>query len=171
MTLRRKSAADTLRPLLEELGTLVGLVTSKATRSQGLALLSGILALVKEVGQWSDTVDREKPDDLKACKVRLPFHYHAYTLKISKAILNNLLDRSLLACEHFIKANIAQRTLEDCYPRLAIRSRTSGDWHEGAETMSKLLVGSFSVSCTPLTCSFRKRTPHLGCRLPLGLPL
>ncbi|KAH9477682.1 hypothetical protein JR316_0009908 [Psilocybe cubensis] len=143
LTLRRKSAADTLRPMCKELGSLIGSVTSKATRVQGLSVLSSIFSLVKEIGRWSDTLGQEKLDDLNACKT----------------IVNNLLDRSLLACERFIKANIAQRTLEECHPRLSKLSRTNVDWQEGAQIMSKFLetYNSLGISSTTSQCT----TSHL----------
>ncbi|PPQ78415.1 LOW QUALITY PROTEIN: hypothetical protein CVT25_011890 [Psilocybe cyanescens] len=165
ITLRQKSAADTLRPLCKELGTLVGLVTSNSTRSQGLALLSSILTFVEEVGQWTDAVDREKPDDLKAF-VPTWASESAYRLKTIKKILNDLLDHSLLACERFIKANIAQRTLEECYPRLALRSRITSNWQEGAESMSKLLVRGFSCNHTRSNNSLQDVCDTLGLSVP-----
>ncbi|KDR72651.1 hypothetical protein GALMADRAFT_252818 [Galerina marginata CBS 339.88] len=129
MKLRRKSASDTLVPLLQELEAIIGPASGKATRTEGRLLLFSAATLAKRVRGWVDLVSLEDEEDVKACK----------------AIIKRLLDSALIACEGLIQANVAQRTLEECFPRLGLRSRTESDWEEGEKAILEILEAYSSL--------------------------
>ena len=56
MTLRRKSAPDTLRPLLEELQKVIRLAVPMLTTQEGRAIISGIAVLCEKITKWAETV-------------------------------------------------------------------------------------------------------------------
>ncbi|KAF8911608.1 hypothetical protein CPB84DRAFT_1762365 [Gymnopilus junonius] len=123
LQLRRKSAQDTIRPLCKELEAVIQYASVKATLAQGRSLLSRIANLSKRIWEWVQG-SASVQEDIQACKL----------------ILKVLVDSSLIACERFLKANSAQRVLEECYPRLAGRSELGSDWQEGEQVVSDLIA-------------------------------
>ncbi|KAF8954890.1 hypothetical protein BDZ97DRAFT_1862360 [Flammula alnicola] len=121
--LRRKLASDTLRPLFEDLEGIVKLAGRKATQDEGRSMIHSIARLALNTKEWVDKANVNSPEDNHVCK----------------AILRSLLDRALLACGHSLGASIAQRTLEECFPRLALRSRSRPDWEDGEKAILELL--------------------------------
>ncbi|KAF9482730.1 hypothetical protein BDN70DRAFT_892362 [Pholiota conissans] len=106
MKLRRKSAANTIEPFFGDLEETLHAASPLATKAESRSIISGISNLSSSTLQWvlSNTDSNE---DIVACKI----------------IISKLLNRSLLSFNQGINTDIAQRTLEEYYPRLAFRSR------------------------------------------------
>jgi hypothetical protein len=69
MKLRRKSAPDTLRPLLNELEAVIRLAVPTLTTQEGRAIISGIAVLCQKVAKWADTVAGDEHEDTRISKV------------------------------------------------------------------------------------------------------
>lgn len=69
MKLRRKSAPDTLRPLLNELEAVIRLAVPTLTTQEGRAIISGIAVLCQKVAKWADTVAGGEHEDTRISKV------------------------------------------------------------------------------------------------------
>ncbi|KAF8189305.1 hypothetical protein BJ912DRAFT_967076 [Pholiota molesta] len=120
--LRRKSAEDTLQPLFEELQKIIDTTSSIATKEESRNTIAGISRLSSNVLKWV-ACNVDPKEDSEACKI----------------LLRNLLDRSLRACYRGLHTGIAQRTLEECYPRLAFRSRSQSANEAGEQEIQGLL--------------------------------
>ncbi len=76
-------------------------------------------------------------------KYALVFFFLSIYNDLNKAIISDMLDRSLLMCRHGIHTSIAQRTLEKCYPRLALRSAARSSADSGENAVMEWLVSLF----------------------------
>lgn len=85
--------------------------------------------------------------------------------EIFQILLRNLLDRSLHACNRGLHTGIAQRTLEECHPRLAFRSRSQSGNEAGEKEIQELLVFLFSIFYIPRPNFIRTNTQLLTSRL------
>ncbi|KAF9564517.1 hypothetical protein CPC08DRAFT_741429 [Agrocybe pediades] len=115
LKLRRKSASETIKPLFEELRTIVDMAVPKALKNETRVLLGNITDLVRRVGEWSQRNNALNKADQEACAI----------------LMRRLLENSVSTCSQKLQTDIAQRTLEKCYPRLAVRSKVSPDSEEG----------------------------------------
>jgi len=69
MNLRRKSAPDTLRPLLKELQKVIQLAVPVLTTQEGRAIISGITVLCQKIAKWAETVSGGEREDTRLSKV------------------------------------------------------------------------------------------------------
>ena len=69
MKLRRKSAPDTLRPLLNQLQKAIQLTVPMLSTHEGRAIISGITVLCRKIAKWAETVAREEHEDTRLSKV------------------------------------------------------------------------------------------------------
>ncbi|KAF9525400.1 hypothetical protein CPB83DRAFT_897004 [Crepidotus variabilis] len=122
LKLRRKSPSETIRPLLKELESLLSVSAPFLKVNHTRMTLSLCVELVLVCHKWAMSVDSV-----------------ADGIKDTRAILKSLVD--LLALSHVlnIQASIAQRTFEECFPRLVFRSSLLDGWKDGDEVVGKLL--------------------------------
>ena len=69
MKLRRKSAPDTLRPLLKELQKVIQLAVPILRTQEGRAIISGITVLCQKIAKWAETVAGGEHEDTRLSKV------------------------------------------------------------------------------------------------------
>jgi hypothetical protein len=69
MKLRRKSATDTLRPLLKELQKVIQLAVPILTTQEGRAIISGVTVLCRKIAKWAETVAGDEHEDTRLSKV------------------------------------------------------------------------------------------------------
>ena len=69
MELRRKSAPDTLRPLLEDLQKVIQLAVPILTTQEGRAIISGIIILCRKTAKWAETIAGGEHEDTRLSKV------------------------------------------------------------------------------------------------------
>ena len=69
MKLRRKSAPDTLRPLLKEIQKVVQLAVPTLTTQEGRAIISSITVLCQKVAKWAETIAGGEHEDIRLSKV------------------------------------------------------------------------------------------------------
>ena len=62
-----------------------------------------------------------------------------------KDIWYSMLDFTLTICASSINTSLAQRTFEECFSRLTIRSAVPPGWEEGEKVISGALVRSGNV--------------------------
>ncbi|KAI5900554.1 uncharacterized protein SCHCODRAFT_073984 [Schizophyllum commune H4-8] len=136
LKLRRKTAAETIDPLLQEITRVVNLASMNCAREDGREVLSAIARLASSTSRWIDglDIDRAAADEAKR--------------RMSRA-----LEDAVSSCSGSIQSALSQRTFNELYPRLA---RMSGPlpegWEEGANavrsagTSHEALNGSTSSS-------------------------
>ena len=69
MKLRRKSAPETLRPLLKELEKVIQLAVPILTTQEGRAIISGITVLCRKIAKWLETATGGECEDTRVSKV------------------------------------------------------------------------------------------------------
>ena len=69
MKLRRKSALDTLRPLLKELQKVIRLAVPTLTTHEGRTIISGIAVLCRKIAKWAETMAGGEQEDTRLSKV------------------------------------------------------------------------------------------------------
>ncbi|KAF8805834.1 hypothetical protein BYT27DRAFT_7103611 [Phlegmacium glaucopus] len=119
MKMRRNSAPDILRPLLKDLQAVIQRAAPTMTTQEGRSIISGIAMLCQKTTRWAETVVGDKHEGTQT----------------SKEILKGLLNQAIVSCGHCIRASVAQRTFEVCYPRLTIRSSQQPGWEEGEKVI------------------------------------
>ena len=67
--MRRKSAPDTLRPLLKELQKVIELTVPILTTEEGRTIISGITVLCRRIAKWAETVAGDGHEDTRLSKV------------------------------------------------------------------------------------------------------
>lgn len=67
--MRRKSAPATIRPLINELKTVIQLATSTLTTQEGRAIISAIAVLCQKTAKWAETVAGGEHEDIRMSKV------------------------------------------------------------------------------------------------------
>lgn len=168
--MRRKSTADTLRPLLKELEAVIRLAVPTLTTQEGRAIISSTALLCQKTAKWVETVVGGEHEDTQ----------------MSKDILKGLLNQAIISCGHCIRASIAHRTFEICYPRLVIRSTSpKSGWEEGEKVILDAIevfislgsslsrsTGDFSIT-NLMIAAYRPSSPETdpGIFLPSILPV
>ena len=145
------SASDTLRPLLKELNVVIQLTAPTLTTQEGRAIISGITVLCQKTAKWVEVVGGGDHEDTRISKVNSSplLALRSMTVYNLQEILKDLLNQAIISCGHCIRASIAQRTFEVCYPRLTIRSSQQSGWEEG----EGVILGAI-VSLTILVSMF-----------------
>ncbi|KAJ7509443.1 hypothetical protein B0H11DRAFT_1702278, partial [Mycena galericulata] len=121
LKLRKKSPSETIRPLFSQLERPIQLASSRLSRDQGREIISSVSQLALNVASWATGLNTE---DTAACQ----------------DILMSLVDTSVSACSHCIQSSIAQRSFEELYPRLTIRSSVLPEWEAGDKTIRDALA-------------------------------
>ncbi|GLB39205.1 putative uncharacterised protein family, YAP/Alf4/glomulin [Lyophyllum shimeji] len=141
---RRKTASETLRPLLLELESAIRLAGARSSREEGRALISAVSHLIYNSKAWAESAAEGVADEMTACK----------------DMLRSSLDCAVVACEHCVNSSLAQRTFESFFPRLTIRSAVTAGWEGGEEAISDAInaytslgVSSTAVLSTPSTAT------------------
>ncbi|RDB27543.1 hypothetical protein Hypma_003813 [Hypsizygus marmoreus] len=144
LKLRRKTASETISPLLLELESAIQLSGPRATREEGRNLVITISVLVNRVKAWAMATSNVGSDVILACNVAL----------------KSVMDCTLVACEHCIESSLTQRSFETFFPRLVVRSALQPGWEGGKEAVSsaiaaysELLVADSSLLSAPSTSS------------------
>ena len=127
------SAPYTLRPLLKELNVVIQLIAPALTTQEGRAIISGVTVLCQKTAKWAEVVGGGDHEVTRISKVSssLLLALRSMTVHDFQEILKDLLNQVVISCGHCIRASIAQRTFEVCYPRLTIRSSQQSGWEEG----------------------------------------
>ncbi|KAJ7603574.1 hypothetical protein FB45DRAFT_960179 [Roridomyces roridus] len=132
LALRKKSASDTIRPLLLQLESSIQLAGSRFSRDEGRQVIATVSQLCSTVAAWAK-------DDAAACQ----------------GIAKELLETTLSSCAQCIQSSLAQRSFEELYPRLTIRSTVLPGWEDGerpiqeALTVHRAFGETFSVDSVP----------------------
>ena len=69
MKLRRKSAPDTLRPLLKDLQKVIQLAAPILSTQEGRAIISGITILCRKTAKWAEIIAGGEHEDTRLSKV------------------------------------------------------------------------------------------------------
>ncbi|KAF7361379.1 hypothetical protein MSAN_01170700 [Mycena sanguinolenta] len=117
LKLLKRSPSDTIRPLLAQVQSTIQLAGSRLRRDQGREIIQSVSQLSRNVSSWAN-------EDSAACKV----------------ILQSLLDTAVSECSHCIQSSIAQRSFENLYPRLTIRSTVEPGWEDGEKAIEDALT-------------------------------
>ncbi|KZP23532.1 hypothetical protein FIBSPDRAFT_1042955 [Athelia psychrophila] len=104
MKLRKKSASDTISPLMTDLEATVRLLSSRTAPDEGRALVDIVCSAVEAIHKWVISLDGTPEDALKC-----------------KNILHTVLESTVLACLPFINASLAQQAFAISSPRIASR--------------------------------------------------
>ncbi|KAF5318814.1 hypothetical protein D9619_010746 [Psilocybe cf. subviscida] len=96
---RRKTAGETLEPIVESLGRALAIAVPKSTPEQWSGIMQAMTKVAVGAGKW---VDDNAPDDV-----------------IAERTVQALVDKVLSVCCANTHTLIAQRVLEECFPRLA----------------------------------------------------
>ncbi|EDR06734.1 uncharacterized protein LACBIDRAFT_299557 [Laccaria bicolor S238N-H82] len=123
LKLRKKTAPDTLRPLLTELENVNVMAGPTASTEQGRALISATASLVKRAAQWVKDISDAREEDALGCT----------------KLMKILLDQTLTAYAHCIRSSVAQRTFEQCFPRLTVKTSVGAGWEEGEKVVLEAL--------------------------------
>ncbi|KAL1709609.1 hypothetical protein EV121DRAFT_286362 [Schizophyllum commune] len=119
LKLRRKTATETIDPLLQEITRVVNLASTNCSRDDGRDILSAVARLASSTLRWIDSldIDRAAADEAER--------------RMSRA-----LEDAVSSCSGSIQSALSQRTFNDLYPRLA---RMSGPlpegWEEGSDVV------------------------------------
>lgn len=135
-----------MQPLLEELKNLAYLACSHSSQEEARNFICSISQLVLNVQGWVVSNVPAESKEGETCKV-----YHSYVFGhclsfFLKAILKGCLDQFLLVFQRGLHTQIAQRTLERCYPRLVLRPASQVPESSGESAILEWLVGLF-LSC------------------------
>ena len=76
--------------------------------------------------------------------------------------MKNLLDQTLTAYTHCIRSSAAQRTFEQCFPRLTIKNSVGAGWEEGEKVTLEAPVCAVSIILASTDQNDRTRIPFLG---------
>ena len=76
--------------------------------------------------------------------------------------MKNLLDQTLTAYTHCIRSSAAQRTFEQCFPRLTIKNSVGAGWEEGEKVTLEAPVCVVSIISASTDQNDRTRIPFLG---------
>ena len=76
--------------------------------------------------------------------------------------MKNLLDQTLTACAHCIRSSAAQRTFEQCFPRLTIKTSVGAGREEGEKVALEAPVCVVSIISASTDQNDRTRIPFLG---------
>ncbi|KAF8485679.1 hypothetical protein JB92DRAFT_3025282 [Gautieria morchelliformis] len=135
LQLRRRGPADTLRPLLTQIGVALETVAPLARGDEGKNIIYSVLHLIRPSVPW---VSRNThPDD--------PHSQAAMDL------LLNLLYSTLTAYASHIRASLAQRTFEMYYPRLVLHTNVDPTSEAGKELMQNAAEMARILGGTPVT--------------------
>ncbi|KAJ7096637.1 hypothetical protein B0H15DRAFT_920983 [Mycena belliarum] len=119
LKLRKKSSSETIRPLLSQIASVVNLAGPLLSRDQGREIICNVSRLSLNVLSWA----MDGPD-LASCQ----------------DVLWSLLDTAVSACSHCIQSSLAQRSFEELFPRLTIRSTVAPGWEGGANAVKEALA-------------------------------
>ena len=76
--------------------------------------------------------------------------------------MKNLLDQTLTTYTHCIRSSAAQRTFEQCFPRLTIKNSVGAGWEEGEKVSLEAPVCVVSIISASTDQNDRTRIPFLG---------
>jgi hypothetical protein len=123
LSLRNKTASETIRPFLSDLGTAIRLIPLQTVPSEGRNIIITVSSTIQNVLKWAKISADNNPEEVIRCKVRnFPLHnYIAFSVG-SQAILHSLLETTITACIPFVHSSLAQKAFDVCFPRMALRS-------------------------------------------------
>ncbi|KAF8872735.1 hypothetical protein BD779DRAFT_1679562 [Infundibulicybe gibba] len=144
LKLRRKTAAETLKPLFSDLETAIDSNGKQATRDEGRILITNCSQLVAKLISWVADVERDSKD----CNV------------VPQLMFKNFIDNVLTTFSHCICSSLAQRDFEAFFPRLTIHTAVDSDWQEGEDAVGEAIkaysllgISTTSLSSPPSTSS------------------
>ncbi|KAJ7596497.1 hypothetical protein C8J56DRAFT_288592 [Mycena floridula] len=123
LKLRKKTVSETIRPLLADMQSTLETSSHRISRDLGREIIIAVSTLAQALAAWAN----DQPDVEEA------------ELSVTREILKALLDATITAYSSCIQASVAQRTLQQCFPRLGPRVVPAKDWEAGADAISKAL--------------------------------
>ncbi|KAI5832171.1 hypothetical protein K523DRAFT_414386 [Schizophyllum commune Tattone D] len=119
LKLRRKTATETIDPLLQEITRVVNLASTNSARDDGREVLSAVARLASSTLRWIDSLDIDR-----------------VAAEEAKRRMSQALEDALSSCSGSIQSALSQRTFNELYPRLARMSGPLPDgWEEGANAV------------------------------------
>jgi len=140
LELRRKTAPETFKPLFQELGAILKVANSNMDKSEAITIISSSVKLLKNVGEWVESVTKNSLEDKQASQVFLILRKKVVYSRFCQVILKEYLDGVARACVPNVQAFIAGRTFEECLSRYVVRSTIGSDWKEADVAVLQLLV-------------------------------
>ncbi|KAL0958465.1 hypothetical protein HGRIS_000604 [Hohenbuehelia grisea] len=144
LQLRKKTASETIGPLLGEQLRVILLYGDSFRPVEGRNVLSSANTLVHNVAGWIGGLGISDEESGK-CKV----------------ILRDFLDSLITAFCDSIQSSIAQRTFEAAFPRLVVRSAVSPDWKHGEEIVAQLRDSYRLLGAVPAPAAQQLSIPSL----------
>ena len=164
MKFRKETALDTLQLLLTELEIVNVMAGSTASTEEGRALILATASLVKRAEQLARGIPDAKEEDALGCTVRtIEIDFLCKDLScIFWQLMKHLLNQTLTAYAHCIRSSAAQRTFEQCFPRLTIKSSVGAGREEGEKVALEAPVCVVSIISASTNQNDRTRILFLG---------
>ncbi|KAF8991749.1 hypothetical protein BDQ17DRAFT_1392937 [Cyathus striatus] len=132
LKLRRKSASETIQNTLEDFENAVTLAGQFCSRKEGISLLDSSSRLAEKVAAWVKVVAGEDDAAVSRCY----------------KMLESFVCGVLTACSHCVRTSIAQRTFEQCFPKLTFRSAVEPGWEEDEKAVQEVIRVLWLLGCT-----------------------
>jgi len=161
LTLRRKSATETVRPLLQELTDVIKLAGVGMSSLHARRIISSYASLSQGVFDWVRSVTDNSQQEKCAAKVHTFVQCTSSRSWHLQVIIKDLLDSVTLSCVPRVQSSIAQRTFEQYLPKFVVRSAVGDGWKEADGAISNLLVCSIRAHNPIYNFSFRQLTTPL----------
>ncbi|PFH47936.1 hypothetical protein AMATHDRAFT_6284 [Amanita thiersii Skay4041] len=129
LQLRKKSAPDTIQPLIAQLGAVIQIYGDSYSVQQGRSIIRGVSILVERINEWVMDIIECTGEDQDACKT----------------ILWNLLGDTVAICADFVRSCAAKRAFEKYYPHLVIRTYLDEGWEDGEETVQHAIEAANAI--------------------------
>lgn len=117
---------------------MLEVASSSAKANEGKGLLTGTMQLLSATWKWA-SVSKVSSSDEDSCKV-YTYYLQAILFTSRKDLLSGMLSSILVAYSRFINAALAQRTLEEEFPRLRLRSAIPQTWKEDDDIIADAQV-------------------------------
>ncbi|KAF9054247.1 hypothetical protein BJ165DRAFT_1522789 [Panaeolus papilionaceus] len=131
--LRRKPARETIQPFIQEVETTIKVAAPRCNRVESLAVITSVSHLSDKIVAWCNEVLADQDTEATMCK----------------EMIKVLLDCTLIAFSESLQSFIAQRTLEQLFPRHTIFSSSRYKWQQGENAVQRVLSSYRLLGCTP----------------------
>ncbi|KAF8636997.1 hypothetical protein AX17_003110 [Amanita inopinata Kibby_2008] len=126
---RRKTASETVRPLLFELEKAIQAHGDTLSIEQGRSIIDSISNAIRGINLWVKATTDISSVEHTACNTALM----------------TLLSSTLATCAHCIHSCIAQRTFESLYPRLVVKSVSETGWKDGEQAVQSAIEAANAI--------------------------
>lgn len=120
LKLRKRSASETLQPLLSDLQPAMDAVSYQANSLQSRDLMTSVERMVNRVLKWVKDLPAIEPEEVAKCQFAL----------------KPVLDHALVLFKYSLQCDSAQKALELCFPRLKMgRQAASSSEGQGSSVL------------------------------------